>query len=70
MFQEFSENQKDRPTILDEKYKHTLYHVMHGKDDKPCPFIYDESLQVHMYPVQVIQLRMCIATYVHTYVYT
>ena len=48
MFQDSEEIQNNGSTILDEKYKHTLYHVMHGEDDKPCPFIKDESLQVRI----------------------
>ena len=43
IFQELSEIQKDGTLI--EKFKHTLYHHMHGEVNS-CPFTYDQSERV------------------------
>ena len=55
MFQECNGIQQDGPRILDEKYKHTLYHFMHNEDDKPCPFINNESLHVQVHISMYLQ---------------
>ena len=62
MFQDSDEVQKDGPRILDERYKHTLYHVMHNEDDKPCPFINGESPQVRSYVIY-IHAMLCYVSY-------
>ena len=53
-------NEVHKNAILIERYKHTLYHCMHGKDIELCPFINNESEK----KVNVtIYLYMCIILY-------
>lgn len=49
-----------------EKYKHTLYHVMHSETGMSCPFIHDQSeekVQYINYVHQRIYVAMCIVKY-------